>query len=119
MPEPASIPMDLEPLLAEFSAQADTWFKERPFVEGFNHFIQDFFRPESLQRAEWPQFQEMANHLHSMNSVALAKGNAFGRPNYPIEKYRQAFGFLASGEGTVEQRMRAFMGDKDTYASKY
>ena len=54
-----------------------------------------------------------------MNSVALAKGNAFGRPNYPIEKDRHAFNFLACGEGTVEQRMRAYMGDKETYASKY
>ena len=112
-------PDQLEELLREFAESADKWFAERPFVTEYNRFIQDFFRPEKLQTAEWSDFQSLANQLHSLNSVALAKGNAFGRPNYPIEKYRESFNFLAHGTGSAEERMRAFMGEKKTYASKY
>ena len=112
-------PDQLEELLREFAELADAWFAERPFVTDFNRFILDFFIPEKLQAATWPDFQSLANQLHSFNSVALAKGNAFGRPNYPIELYQTGFHFLAHGPGTVEERMRDFMGDKETYASKY
>lgn len=109
----------LEELLAEFAAQADAWFQQRPFVREYHEFIRAFFQEENLRTAEWPRFQELGNHLHSFNSVALAKGNAFGRPNYPIEKYRESFAFLAHGPGSVEARMRAFLSDRETYASKY
>ena len=112
-------PEQLEELLREFTESADKWFGERPFVTEFNRFIQDFFRVEKLKTADWSDFQSLANKLHSFNSVALAKGNAFGRPNYPIEKYRDSFHFLAYGPGSEEERMRAFMGDKENYASKY
>lgn len=112
-------PDQLEDLLLEFAEVADKWFAERPFVREFNRFIKDFFQPAKLQTAEWADFQLLANQLHSFNSVALAKGNAFGRPNYPIEKYRESFNFLAHGPGSEEDRMRAFMGDKESYASKY
>jgi 5-methylcytosine-specific restriction protein B len=112
-------PDQMEELLREFAESAEKWFAERPFVTAYYHFIQDFFRPEKLQTAEWSDFQSLANHLHSFNSVALAKGNAFGRPNYPIEKYRESFNFLAHGSGSEVDRMRAFMGDKEAYASKY
>lgn len=112
-------PDQMEELLREFAESAENWFGARPFVTEYYRFIQDFFQPEKLQTAEWSDFQSLANHLHSFNSVALAKGNAFGRPNYPIEKYRESFNFLAHGPGSEEDRMRAFMGDKEAYASKY
>ncbi|BDU78148.1 AAA family ATPase [Mesoterricola sediminis] len=110
---------NLSELLQEFSLVAEAWFHERPFVQEFHRFVKDFFRPENLQAAEWPAFQALANHLHSLNSLAIAKGNAFGNPNYPIERYRESFRFLAHGPGTVEERMRLFMDDNETYASKY
>ena len=119
MSEQTPVLPTLDDLLSEFANQADSWFSERPFVKGFHQFIVEFFKPENLQKAEWPAFQELANQLHSLNSVALAKGNAFGRPNYPIEKYRDSFRFLAHGSGSVEDRMRAFMDDNEAHASKY
>ena len=119
MSEQTPVQPTIDDLLSEFADQADTWFSERPFVQGFHKFVMEFFKPENLQKAEWPAFQELANQLHSLNSVALAKGNAFGRPNYPIEKYRESFLFLAHGSGSVEERMRSFMEDNEAYASKY
>ncbi|WP_257309753.1 AAA family ATPase [Geothrix fuzhouensis] len=110
---------NLELLMKEFAAQAESWFKDRTFVLDYNRIVQAFFEPENLQKAEWPNFQELADQLHSFNSVKLAKTRAFGQPNYPIEKYRESFEFLAHGQGSVEDRMRAFMGDKEAYASKF
>jgi 5-methylcytosine-specific restriction protein B len=119
MSEQTTSGLNTELLLEEFAAQADAWFKERTFVLEFNQFVRNFFKSENLQKAEWPQFQQLADQLHSFNSVKLAKKRAFGQPNYPIEKYRESFAFLAYGQGEVEDRMRAFMGDKEVYASKY
>jgi len=117
MPDPNSL--NLEGLLAEFANHADEWFQNRMELIEFHRFILDFFDADRLRLAEWHQFQALANHLHSLNSVALAKGNAFGRPNYPMEKYRESFEFLAHGPGSIEERMRIFRGDKEAYASKY
>lgn len=119
MPNKSLSPKDLETYLKEFSAQAGEWFTERSFVNDYHQFIQDFFQPEKLQTAEWPDFQQLAENIHSFNSMALAKAKAFGRPNYDIQKYRESFHFLAHGPGSVEDRMRAFMGDKEAYASKF
>jgi 5-methylcytosine-specific restriction protein B len=119
MPDQEPATPNLESLLSEFAAQAESWFKHSPFVFEYSQFIQTFFKSENLQKAEWPDFQELANRLHSFNSVKLAKMRAFGKPNYPIEKYRASFDFLAHGPGSEEERMRAFMGDKEKYASKY
>jgi len=110
---------DLDSLLDEFGAQAESWFADRPMVQSFHNFITEFFEPSRLQEATWSQFQELGNQINALNALAIAKGNAFGRPNYPIEKYRASFHFLAHGTGSVEDRMRAFMKDRDTYASKF
>ena len=106
-------------LLQEFSELAVNWFNERHIVKVYYDFFQNFFKPENLKSAEWPDFQRLAEHLHSLNSVALAKANAFGRQNYTIERYRDSFNFLARGEGSEEDRIRQFRSDNKAYASKY
>jgi 5-methylcytosine-specific restriction protein B len=50
----------------------------------------------------------MGDHIHSFNSMAIAKKNALGRPNHPIEHYRKSFGYLAHGPGSVEERIKNF-----------
>jgi len=119
MPNQETASPNLESLLNEFAVQAESWFEHSPFVFEYSQFIQAFFKSENLQKAEWPDFQELANRLHSLNSVKLAKMRAFGKPNYSIEKYRASFAFLAHGPGSEEERMRAFRGDKEKYASKF
>lgn len=109
----------LDNFLKEFAGVSKEWFSKSDFVLGYHHFIQAFFEPENLESADWPDFQKLGSNLHSLNSLAIAKQNAFGKPNYPIEKYRKGFSFLAHGPGEVEQRIRAFMADKNEYASKY
>ncbi len=109
---------NFEPYLKEFSVIADNWFEERHSLIEFHQFIKDFFSPEKLKKAEWADFQSLGGKLHCFNSNPLAKANAFGRPNYPIDMYRDSFDFLAHGEGSVEDRTRKFMKDNKAYASK-
>ena len=109
----------LDECLTKFKAIADDWFDERnPFIE-FNLKIREFFKKENLEKAKWENFQELGSWLHAFNSVPLARSNAFGRPNYSIQKYRKSFLFLAYGDGSVEERIRAFMNDKVKYTSKF
>lgn len=110
---------NMEEFLREFAESADDWFNKRSFVIDYYRFIKDFFQPDKLRVAEWPDFQSLAERIHSFQSLAMARGNAFGRPNYPIETYRKSFDFLARGSGSEEERMRSFMSDKVNYASKY
>ena len=44
----------------------------------------------------------MGNHLHSFNSLAIAKRNALGNPNLSIEKYREIFNYIISKKDTIE-----------------
>ena len=105
--------------LGMFRDQAKAWFEhpDRSFRK-FYEFFRDFFTKENLAKAEWKDFKRIGDHIHAMNVVALAKGKAFGRPNYSIEKYRETFMYLAFGDGSVEDRMRWFM-TSDAAASKY
>ncbi len=111
-------PDTLEEYLQEFADIADKWFEKRPFVTEYWQFMHEFFMPENLKKAEWPEIQKLGNHIHSLHSNALARANAFGSPNYPIDQYRETFDKLANGEGSVEERMRWFLED-DTATSKY
>ncbi len=109
---------DLE--LGLFAKEAQTWFDhpDRNEVQSFHRFFQEFFKPEQLARAEWPDFQKLGDHLYALNQVALAKKRAFGEMNYTITQYRETFYKLAFESSTVEERMRWFL-TNDEAASKY
>lgn len=110
----------LNEYLEEFSKIADEYFAKNEFVPKTYSWFQEFFKKENLKKAEWANFQDLGNHIHSFNSVPLAKAKAFGRMNYTtIEKYRESFLFLAHGEGDILDRMRSFMADNKKYASKH
>ena len=108
----------LEELLQEFSEVADKRFAEDRAAIDYWKFMREFFRPENLEKAEWQDIQRLGDHIHSLQSYAIAKANAFGNPNFPIPQYRESFLKLAHGKGSVEERMRWFMTD-ETATSKY
>ncbi len=105
--------------IREFSTIASKYFEENPFVVETHNWFQEFFKKENLNKAEWKDFQNLGAHIHAFNSNALAKANAFGRENYPIEDYRKSFDYLAYGEGDALERMHQFMHDNIKYTSKY
>lgn len=108
----------IESDLGQFKAVAEKWFRERPFVREYHEFFVDFFRPDKLAVAEWPDFQKLGDHIHAMVTNALARAKAFGRPNHDIEFYRRSFAYLAHGTEPLEQRIRLFMTDH-RYAVMY
>ena len=63
-----------EKYLTEFSAIADDWFQKESWLEEWFQFYQTFFTKENLQKANWEDFQDMGNRIHSFNSMAIAKG---------------------------------------------
>ena len=92
----------IEKYLKEFSLVADDWFKKQDWLPINYLFFKTFFSKEFLNKAQWRDFQEMGNHLHSFNSLAIAKRNALGNPNLSIEKYREIFNYIISKKDTIE-----------------
>jgi len=110
--------MNQQDYLNEFKSVAQDWFAKNTFLQDFHKFFTEFFKKENLEKAEWPDFQKMGDHIHSFNALAIAKGNALGKPNHPIEHYRKSFIFLAYGDATPEERIRHFATDEE-YKLKY
>lgn len=104
--------------LQQFKGIADEWFAKSDFVAEHYRFFQEFFRKENLAKCEWTDIQEIGDHIHSFNSMAIAKKNALGNPNHPIEHYRKSFMYLAHGDGTPAERIRRFCEDEQ-YRLKY
>lgn len=110
--------MSLQDYLIEFKEVAAEWFEGCAFIKDNYDFFTEFFKKESLIKAKWPDFQAIGNHIHAFNSMAIAKQNALGRMNHPIEHYRNSFIYLVHGEDTVEERINNFVYDK-RYKIKY
>ena len=95
----------IEKYLTEFKRAADIWFNEKNWFEPRYIFFVNFFKKENLEKATWADFQEMGEHIHSFNSLPIAKKNALGRPNHPIEHYRMVFEYLVRGNDPVNVRI--------------
>lgn len=107
----------LEKYLNEFALIADNWFLEqKKWFEGNYNFYNDFFTKARLEKAEWEDFQKMGDHIHSFNSMALAKSRALGKMNMPIEDYRRAFIYLISQEDPINITINNFY---KKYKGKY
>jgi 5-methylcytosine-specific restriction protein B len=91
----------LEDYLKEFSLIADDWFLNQPWLSKNYNYFETFFTNETLEKANWEDFQEMGNHIHAFNSLAIAKGNALGKPNLPIEDYKRIFNYLISKKDPI------------------
>ncbi len=110
--------MDLTNYLKEFKTVAKEWFEKNTVAQDFYSFFKEFLKKENLEKAEWEDFQKMGNHIHSFNSMAIAKLKALGKPNHPIEHYRKSLIFLVHGEGEAEDRVKRFATDEG-YKLKY
>ncbi len=110
--------MNTTEYLKAFSAKADQWFKRTSFVKEYHDFFKNFFKKENLERIEWKDIQELGDRLHAPNTNAIAKANAFGRPNHPIEHYRESLLYLVYGSDEIKTRVRNFS-DNDKYKITY
>ncbi|MFC1493329.1 AAA family ATPase, partial [candidate division KSB1 bacterium] len=104
---------DLKDYLKEFAEIADDWFSERKFVEENSKFFKEFFKKDNLEKAKWKDFQQIGKHIHAFGSHALARKNAFGKPNHSIAHYRKSFHYLIYGDDKLESRIHNFIYSKD------
>ena len=102
---------DIQKHLIEFKTAADDgWFDatSQSFLAKRHAYFASFFTKEKLTTATWDDFQEFSNHIHAFTSMAIAKERAFGKPNHPIQFYREALLYLVYGEDPIEERIRNF-----------
>lgn len=102
-----------EEYLEEFKLKADGWFEKNKYINEFYDFFKNFFIKENLEKAEWKDFQEMGNYLHSFNAMPLAKKRALGYPNHPIEHYRKCFLYLAYSNDDIRTKINNFLFSKE------
>src|SRR5688572_13981284 len=80
--------------LKEYAIVADSFLTKQDVLQKNFNFFKDFYKKENLQKISWEDFQKMGAHIHSFNSMAIARGKALGKLNQPIEKYREALLYL-------------------------
>jgi len=101
-----------ERYLNKYRDVADEWLSEDVARRHFE-FFKNFFDKEKLKNADWAYFQTIGDYIHAFNSMPLAKANALGRINAPIEHYRKVFLYLAHGDDPPELRAQKFMDDEE------
>lgn len=100
-------------LLEKFASISKQWFYEEPerryeLVKTNYQFFQTFFTKTKLEHATWEEMKQIGNHLHTLNTLPIAKGNAFGRPNHEINYYRQQFINLLNNNIPLQERIKKF-----------
>ena len=106
--------MERQDYFLAFKEKAQDWYRDASFIKEYHNFFNEFFKIQKLKEIEWEDIQKIGDHLHSANSLAMAKKNAFGnRPNHDIEYYRNSLISLAHGEGTPAERLKRFSLDPD------
>ena len=99
--------------LKEYLKVVDEFLKkEGSIVERHYAFFKKFYRRENLEKVEWEDLQEMGRHIHSFNSMAIARGNALGKPNQSIDKYREALLYLVYGKDPIDIKINNIQQDK-------
>lgn len=110
---------ELDSFLHEFKAKSEDWFaRNTELVRKYYLFFKQFFDRTHLENATWEDIQKLGQHVHAFQSMAIARGNALGKPNHPIEHYRNSFLYLAYGEDDIETRIRNFV-ENPRYRIKY
>ena len=102
----------LNKYLLEFKGVADEWLNNNIQIKHHN-FFKRFYKKEKLENANWENFQEMGNYIHSFNSMALAKKRALGKPNVDISHYKKVLKYLLYSPDDLDLRIKNFLNNKE------
>lgn len=97
----------------DFKRIAEDWFKENSFIRDNYEFFNEFKHSDRLATMKWEDIQKLGDHINAFMSLGIAKGNALGRPNHPIEHYRSSFIYLIYGKDTLKERIENFKNNKE------
>jgi 5-methylcytosine-specific restriction protein B len=95
----------IDQYINEFKENCENWFKTQDWLDKRYRYFMQFFNKESLDNAQWKNFQEMGDNLHCFNSMPLAKKKALGNPNRSIEQYRKGFDYIIRGKEPINERL--------------
>lgn len=80
------------------------------YIQDSLKFFQGFKEKDKLATLEWEDIQKIGKHINALR-MGIARGRALGKPNGPIEKYRNSFTYLFYGEESIEKRIDTFLSD--------
>lgn len=109
----------IEKYLNEFKINGEVWFQSVEWLEPRYRYFRHFFQKDNLRKATWSDFQAMGDQLHCFNSLAIAKSNALGKPNHPVEQYRKVFDYLARGADPIDIKLDNIQDSTSEYYLKY
>jgi len=102
----------VEQYLNIYKEVADNWLKNCDFVKENYEFFNKFKAKENLENLQWEDIQQVGEHINSFR-MALARKRALGKPNAPIEKYRESFKYLFHGETPLKEKISNFLYNHD------
>lgn len=101
----------LEKYLDLYNWEAGDELSHIAYITDSQQFFNQFKELDYLEEMEWPDVQEIGNHINAL-TMALAKKRALGKMNAPIEKYRESFIYLIHGKDPINVRIDRFLTDE-------
>jgi len=78
--------------------------ERKEWLENQIKFFDNFFKKSNLDKLSWDNLSEMADFIHSWNSMAIAKTQALNPKNNTIENIRDNLIHLKYGDGSDSER---------------
>jgi len=109
--------------LNEFALISKVWFEKATFLDKFDVFFQTFF-DKGINQLDWYWVKELGNHIHSFNSLPLARTRATNDENNKIDKLKETFLYLTQQFETedktneINERLKNVLSNKK-YKLKY
>lgn len=88
-----------------YKTQISKHYSDINWLEPRYKFFNLFFEIDNLEKLNWEDIQKLGENLHAFQSMAIAKGNALGRPNAPIENYRKNLIYLKYSEDPINEKI--------------
>ena len=98
----------IEQHLSIYKEDAANWLKDCEFVKENYEFFNSFKAEENLENLKWEDIQLLGEHINSLR-MALARKRALGKPNAPIEKYRESFKYLFYSKDSFKEKINNFL----------
>lgn len=98
----------IDQYLSVYKEDINNWLKNCEFVKENYKFFCQFKDKKHLEYLNWEDIQQLGDHINSLR-MALARKRALGKPNAPIEKYRESFTYLFYSKDSFKVKINNFL----------